>query len=404
MLSERPGLEWRARAYSAAERAKPLLGRGAKLTFEDTWRIAGLATGGLREAGDPYYEQGLRCALAAAHNADLTGAGRRAVSDRLWPGLAKRLKLVRQQRLHREVFQRPLQRPFLVMGLARSGTTHLHRLLALDDRFDALPLWELNDPFPPEDGPDRRRELAWENFGTTADADVDHIHYMDPDTPEECSILQMSQFVSGLFWGAAPLYDYAEWLLELDGALDRKVYSDYRDQLLWMQSQHAGKALALKAPDHTGRIGVIAELIPEAMVVNTVRDPVKVVNSSNSLVYQYHRMTARRIDVRRMSELNLRLVESMWHSHRDGRGPSVIDVRYDDIVQRPIEAVRSIYEFHGVDWPEGHDATLQAYLDANPQRKHGGHTYSSQDFGLTDDGIERRFADYYDYFGVRRER
>lgn len=378
-----------------------MFGRGARLTHDEAWRIAGQATGGLTDAGAPYYEEGLSRVLDAARAADLTAVGRRAVRDRVWPALSKRLLLEREKQRCPDVFEQPLRRPFLIMGLARSGTTHLHRLLAVDERFDGLPLWEMNNPFPPEDGPDRRREVAWENFDAAGRSNVDHIHYIDPDTPEECSILHMSQFVSGLFWGVAPLYDYAEWLIQLDGALDRPLYQDYRDQLLWLQSQHGDRALALKAPDHTGRIGVISELIPEAMIINTVRDPVPVVNSSNSLVYQYHRRTARRLDVARMTDLNVRAIRSMWTSHRDHRVGAVCDVYFDDLVQRPIDVVRAIYEFHGVEWPSGHEARLQSYLESNEAGKYGFHTYRSEDFGLTDAGLRDMFADYYDYFGLQ---
>ena len=228
-------------------------------------------------------------------------------------------------------------------------------------------------------------------------------HFGDPDSPEECTILQMSSFISGLYWGGAPVYDYAEWLLEVGDEFDHQIYTEHRDYLLYLQAQHPDAALALKSPDHTARLATIERLIPEAMVVNTVRDPIAATNSAQSLVHQYHHTTARRLHVRRTADLNLQLIEHEVRSHVAARAECtipVIDVFYDDLVRQPIDVVRAIYDFHDVDWPAGHDARLQTYLDANPAGKHGSHTYRSDDFGLTDDEIRHRFADYYDCFGL----
>jgi LPS sulfotransferase NodH len=404
MLSDRPQQPWRNRAASHYEWAKVRLGRGARLSFAEVHDMATAMTGGLEDAGDPFYEEGLRQLLDATHEADLTAAGRRLIWDSAWPSLARRMRLVDEKQRAPETFAAPLRRPFLVMGQARSGTTHLHRLLSVDERFRGLPAWELNDPFPPHTGPDRRREMAWYWY-ERRDAATDHIHFADPDSPEECSLLQMSHYLSGLYWGLAPVYGYAEWLLDVDHALDTKMYLEHRDYLLWLQAQHPDVALALKAPDHTARLAAIDAVIPEAMVVHTVRDPVASSNSAQSLIYQYHRRSARRIDVARTVEMNLQMIDRQWRDHVAARATctgKVIDVYYDDLVRRPVETVRSIYDFHGVDWPAGHDQRLQAHLAANPRGRFGSHEYRSEDFGLTDRQLAARFADYIDHYGLDR--
>ncbi len=402
MLSDRPQQPLPVRISSAKEWLKVRVGRGAQLTFDDVHAAATIWSGGLDDPGDPYYAEPLRRLLASTRTADLTAAGRRHVWNQVCASLARRMRLVDEQRRSPGIFTAELRRPFLVMGLARSGTTHLHRLLAADARFRGIPAWELSNPFPPRKGADRRRELAWRSYEQRPTSN-DHIHFGDPDSPEECTILMMSSFMSGLYWGAAPLYDYAEWLLELGSDLDEPAYVEHRDYLLYLQSVSPGTALALKSPDHTARLATVARVLPEAMIVNTVRDPVAATNSAQSLVHQYHRQTARRLDVRRTAHLNLSLMEHEVRTHiaaRDASSIPLIDVHYDDLVRRPIDVVRAIYEFHGVDWPTGHEARLQEHLDANPAGKHGAHSYRSEDFGLTDGDIRHRFADYYDYFGV----
>jgi hypothetical protein len=402
MLSSRPRQPGAVRIESAKEWLKVRLGRGAQLSFEDVHAAARIWSGGLDDPGERYYEEPLRRLIDATREADVTAGGRRYVWNQIVASLARRFRLVDEKQRAPHVFAAELRRPFLVMGLARSGTTHLHRLLAVDDRFSGIPAWELANPFPPADGPDRRREMAWTWYEQRR-SDTDNIHFGDPDSPEECTLLLTSSFVSGLYWGGAPLYDYAEWLLEVGTELDERVYADHRDYLLHLQSRPGRSALALKSPDHTARLAAVDRVLPEAMIVHTVRDPVAATNSSQSLVYHYHRRTARRLDVARTANLNLRLIERGLQMHlraRETSTPAIIDVHYHDLVHRPIDVVRSIYEFHGVEWPADHEARLQEHLDANPAGKHGSHTYRSEDFGLTDDEIRHRFADYYDYFGI----
>jgi hypothetical protein len=402
MLSDRPQQPWQVRTASAGEWLKRRVGRGARLTMNEAYQIAAMATGGLDDAGDPYHEEGLRQLLGATRRADLTAGGRRSMRDRLWPSLARRMMMVDEQRRSPEKFAGTLRRPLIVMGPARSGTTLLHRLLAVDDRFRGVPTWELLDPFPPHDAPDRRRAMAWHWF-EQRQSGADHIHYADPDTPEECSLLHMSSFLSGLFWGGAPIYAYAEWMLEVGHDLDLKMYGDYRNYLLFLQTQHPAVAFALKSPEHTGRVAALASQVPEAMLVNTVRDPVATSNSSHSLVYQAHRASARRIDVPRTVEMNLRLIDTTSRAHiaeRERCGVPIIDVYYADLMRAPVDAVRAIYDFHGIEWPDGHEIRLQDHIDANPQAKFGAHRYSSDDFGLTDRQVANRFSDYIDYFGL----
>lgn len=406
MLTERPDRPLPLRIHSAQERLKRLLGRGAKLTMSQVHEIATMATEGLTDAGAPYYREGLEAILRSASGAELTHSGRRRVNDLAWTAVANRMRLVDQQQRHPDRFGQPLRPPFLIMGMARTGTTLLHHLLSLDPAFHGPPLWEMQQPFPPDRGPDERRALSWKYFEqhqARTGGSYNHIHYVEPDDPEECTTIQMAQFVNGIFWAAAPLYGYADWLVERGRQLFDEAYGEYRQVLEILQWQHPDQALALKAPGHTAALGAIDRIVPEAMLVHTVRHPVSWVVSSNSLVYQGHRITARRIDLPRTVETNLQSMELSWSDHRRDRaatGARIIDVRYDDLMADPVGTVRSIYDFHGVDWPDGHEQAIVRHLDRRPQHQHGAHRYSATDFGLTDEAISERFADYIDVFDL----
>jgi hypothetical protein len=406
MLSARPSRPAVLRVADVLERSKNSLGRGGRLTFDQVHHIARQATG-LDDVGDQHYEEPLRVLLESARSDRMTPLGRRVINDMAWSGVAHRMNMADHVRRHPDLDATPLRRPFLVMGMPRTGTTLMHRLLALDPQFEGPPLWQLRRPFPPTgDVSDDRRETAWTEYRATRKYGIsyDHIHYVDPDTPDECALLKLAQLVSILFWARAPVRGFAEWTLERGNDDDDWVYREYRRFLLLLQAQHPGKALALKSPDHTSSLAAIRRIVPEAMVVNTVREPIEWTNSGHSLVYQLHALTSRPVDVAGLAHLNLRMQEDAVRQHLTARQASqhgVIDVKYTHLTERPLETLRSIYEFHEVDWPDGHDVIVKEYLHAWPQGKHGTHRYSGADFGVTDAEVSQRFADYIDVFGLR---
>ena len=404
MLTNRPLKPLKSRLYDIEERLKFMLGRGAQLTFEQIHAIACQATGGLTDGGDAYYEEPLRALLDSARHDDVSLGGRRMINDAAWSALARRFQLVDARKRQPQRFSGTVVKPpFLVTGMARTGTTLLHRLLAVDPDRYGLPKWELYEPFAPADGPDERRQQAWERYENRRSS-LDHIHFSDPGSPEECSVLTLGTFVSGLFWAMAPMYGYIDWARDRGHELDVQVYGDYVDLLRYLQGEHPTAAFALKSPSHVASLGALSDLLPDAMLVHTVRDPLSWLNSGNSLVYQHHRLTSSKMDVERMSETNTALMERSWERHLEQRtdlGSKIIDVYYDDLMERPIEVVRAVYDFHEVAWPDGHEGTLRRYLDEHPRSLHGSHTYSSEDFGLTDGEVLNRFASYTDVFGLR---
>jgi hypothetical protein len=69
--------------------------------------------------------------------------------------LRNRLSLTELLKRHPEIESIPIEKPFIVVGMPRSGTTHLVNLLAADPRRRALPYWESQEPLPiPGNGPD----------------------------------------------------------------------------------------------------------------------------------------------------------------------------------------------------------------------------------------------------------
>ncbi len=222
---------------------------------------------GLDDWGDPNFREALDALLRALEDfRDLTPLGVVTFGNMIRQAFINRLLFVADSSPESE-----LDSPVIITGLPRSGTTALHRLLALDPVFHAPPLWELLDPYSTRK-PDLRRwrTTAQIAFKNRLLPDLDQKHFTRADTPEECTLLLANSLASSLFWDLAPLEGYLEWVQAAD---QRPVYEDYRRQLEILQTRHPGRRLLLKAPAHLGNLAVLHEVVPEAQLIQTHRDP-----------------------------------------------------------------------------------------------------------------------------------
>ncbi len=365
---------------------------------EETVHRAAMTKTGLHDFGNPDYLEGLRRLLISAKtDANLHFVGRIGMHRAIVGSLANRLRLVNKRKQEPGIFEKPLQPPLIVMGMPRSGTTFLHRLLTLDPACRGVPLWEMSRPIGdrPGDEDQRRREIKKEiNLRHRINRDLDRKHYIRFDTPEECFWALGLTFVSRMYWIMAPVFSYTDWYFEQPR--DRK-YQEYRWILQVLQAAAPEHRLALKAPAHTGALAELIRHVPEALIVQTHRDMVSVVNSLNSTFYTTHSMMAKAIDVPRMVDSNIRFLENELQRNVAARrqyADRVCDVQYQQLVADPIGTVRGIYAHYDLPWPETYTSILKEYIENNPKGKHGSHRYRSEDFGYTDGAILERFAEY----------
>ena len=296
---------------------------------------------------------------------------------------------------------RPPRAPLIVCGLPRSGTTLLHRLLELADDAAGLPLWRLIDPIPPRRGPDRR--YARITFGlnrirSLAPVSVDAQHYMRPDLTDECGHLLRASFLGSMGW-QAPAYGWLEWALRQDGGHAYRAWAAFLSRLA-----PPDRRLVLKDPFHAGHLDSIVSLCPEAMIVQTHRDPVEVVPSFHKLCTTMHAVVCATLDRRRSA-----LAQTRWLEHVVARNEAtrpqvprgrLIDVHYQALIADPIGTVERIHGAFGLPFTGSHASRLREYLAANPQRRHGANPYSAEMFGQTADEIAERFRGYRERFGL----
>ena len=359
---------------------------------------------GLTDFGDSYYRESLLRLLESADNdAALHLSGQVALREVIVGSLINRLLLTEACKQTPETFRKPLKSPIIVLGLPRSGTTFLHRLLAMDPAHRAVPWWELARPLPDADSDkqsDRRRQVFQKKLDRRQKLapDFDRKHYTRVDTPEECIWLLANTFLSPLFWAFAPVYGYLDWYKNQDRL---QAYYEYRLLLQVLQEADPTRRLALKSSTHTGAVETLLQTVPGALLIQTHRNPVETSASLVSLFYSVHSRMTERLDVRRMTEAIL-----SFHEHqiarnlaaRDAHPGALFDVYYDRLVADPIGTVRDIYDHYDLAWSEEFAERLNDYLQLNPNGKHGAHRYAPETFGQTGEAISERFAAYIERF------
>ena len=382
-------------------RVGPMVERSGILTTElDPDALCALAVqrSGLTDFGDPSFRPALERLLDSVQtDARLHFLGRRFMHQVVLRALEVRLRLAARAP---EADALPLRPPLVICGLPRSGTTFLHRLLALADDAQALPLWELMEPVAGP-GPDRRRVEAERRMARLARVvphSIDAQHLMRADLPDECGHLFKPAFLSSLLW-MVPATGWLEWMHHQDFG---PAYADYRRLLALLA--RPDRRLVLKDPFHAMHLPALFSAVPDARVVQTHRAPSEVVPSFHKLCLTLHAVFAEDLDLQRIVTANTDWLAHLAQRSVDDRvlvpAGQVLDVDYRDLVRDPVDTCRRIHAHFGLPFDEALEARMQAFVAENGQRKHGPNPYSAEDYGQTTAGIGARFQDYRSTYGL----
>lgn len=374
------------RLLNRASRTARKLGVAPPLDAPSLRRQAERATGLSDWAAEDQriFDEGLStlCAAVDAPPA-LNGLGRLALHLHLLRALSTRLQRIAAGPIHGT-----LRGPVLVVvGLPRSGTTYLHRLLSQAPDARALRLWEVQHPIPPSKGTDRRRARAQRSVSTFARLapEVEAKHSTHVDAPEECFFLLDDALVTPSFPLMFPVEQYRQWR---HAAPVEAAYRSYRSHLLRLAQSTPHHRLVLKAPGHAEHLTAIADVLPEAIFVHTHRDPVVTVPSRASLVASFHRQFTDHLDLHAVGRSCLDDATHLLRGSRRGRarlpGHRLIDVEYADLIDDPVATVSRIHAAAGLPMPPVFHRSLQASSKTVSRPRH---IYSAADFGLSNQAI-----------------
>ena len=364
---------------------------------------------GLEDFGTGLAWEGL-CVLARSveEEGGLHPFGRRLVFESLVKSAADRLRLIDYLKKHPEVNQDEIRRPLLVTGFPRTGTTLLHNLLAQDPQARPLMAWEAASPVPSNynkpDTPDRRQSDLRRNCRAIRflAPELEKLHALHFDRPEECAVFLRNSFLFNPFTTYPP--SYAEWLDDQQPEARKESYQFYLSQLRVVQREGPKGHFALKAPAHFPALEAYFEVLADAAVVRTHRDPVQFVPSACSLYAISGCVRSDKVGADRLGPETLQRFEITQQEvlDSDDRLPDkqVLDVRYTDLVKAPLETVQRIYEYHGLAFSDEMEERISCWLRENPQHKHGRHRYTAGQFALKNEQIRDVLKPYCERFGV----
>jgi hypothetical protein len=404
---------WPIRAINGLMRAVQPLGR-ARLDAEGLLADAQRATG-LADFGDPRFREALqRLCLALEQQADMNPLGRWLTRVSMLRLLKHRLWAEQLFKQHPEILQREIKAPVVIVGLARSGTTRLHRLLAADPGFLHLSSWESVNPVPwPGSFAARERGEPDPRIASIEGA-LKAVLYLGPQiaavhplqahaAEEELGLLQHA-FSSQLFEIMAPIPAFAEWL----AANDQTYAYEYMARLLrlvsWWRGDDPAGTWVLKTPQHMQDLDALLNVFPDARLLCPHRDPVKVVGSVcstawNALVRDSDVLDPHWVgaDWLQKTERMLRKTDAIRAGLPAGQQ---LDILYENISRDWRGEMQRIYDFLGRDLSPQALTGMQDWLDSNSQHQHGSHKYALSDFGLEAAEVERRLHWYRERYAI----
>ncbi|HBG04426.1 MAG TPA: sulfotransferase [Geobacter sp.] len=365
---------------------------------------------GFDDFGDPSFLEPLGILLRSfEEDARLNLIGRITVHCEMVRVLSNRLCMQADRVLYPRIAQESIRQPIFITGLPRSGTTFLHGVLSRDPACRAPEVWEVMHPSPPPetagytDDPRIERTRRELSFLDILMPDFDKCHTIDATLPQECIAMTDHSFLSYLFESMYYVTSYRRWH---DAQDKRPAYEYHRRFLQQLQWRCPGEHWVLKAPSHLMALKSLFQVYPDAQIVMTHRDPLKVLPSCASFARVLRAPFTGPIDLkllgaevsRRWAD-SARLVTRLRSEQKELRG-RFFDVSYPELILDPMAVVRGIYRhFNRELTAEAKDA-MQLFIASHPQAKAGTHRYSLQQFGLDPAAERRNFQEYMDYFGV----
>lgn len=402
--------------YTDAQRAVLAAGERLEVTFdEDAMLAEAVRRTGLDDFGADDFRGRLRIWLQALdEDENANNIGRIGAYNDVMRYLVARLRVEDVIRRHPEILDEEIRRPIVIVGLPRSGTTHLLNLISADDRLRSMPYWESLEPVPmPGEGPghdglDPRYLRARQHFERT-DGLLPHVramHHMTPEHVHEEIELQAIDFSSYVL----------EWIARVPRLRDHYLSQDqtpsyaYMKKVLKVLQWHRRKQRwVLKSPQHLEQLGPLLATFPDATFAVTARDPVSVIASTITMEAYASRIRCKRINLDEIAaywidRIHTLLSRCVRDRDRLPAGQS-LDVPFHEFMADDLAMVERITALADHPLTDAARARLARYLEANPRGRYGRVRYDLRgDFGIDPDALRERFRFYFDRFPIRAER
>ena len=364
---------------------------------------------GWKDFGAAEYLPGLeQYTRSLDHSARLSAQGEVMIVQGIVGHLRGRLYSEHYRKLHPEYARQGITRPLFIIGLPRSGTTALHKILTADPQHQGLEYWLGQTPMP------RPRRALWASlpeyeqcraglaqFAQMA-PEMMAIHEMAVDEADECRLLLLQSFANVTLQSNARVPEYEQWLYTADFA---PVYERYRDNLRLVGLGNEARWI-LKDPSHLWAPGALLQAFPDACIVQTHREPRELIPSVSSLVYNSRRLMEPKLAKREVGQQQLhqwaRVLNNLAALRREHPQLPIHDVHMQDLQRDPMSCIEGIYRRFEMPFDQHSRAAVQRWTESRPAARNPVHRYSAEEFGLDDATIERAFEEYIHGYLPRR--
>ncbi|MGF0316049.1 sulfotransferase family protein [Nocardia fluminea] len=293
----------------------------------------------------------------------------------------------------------PVTQPIFVTGLPRTGTTALHRLLAADPANQGLEMWltDFPQPRPPReswaDNPAYAQIDAGLRQHQVQNPEFMGLHYMSASDVEECWQLLRQSGMSYSYGCLAYIPGYTQWLSGQDWT---PAYARHRRnlQLIGMNDT---RRWVLKNPSHLFCLDALLANYPDAIVIQTHRDPATIIPSVCSLNEHATRGWSTVFTGDTIGRTQLDLWSRGLHEFTAARTrhpeATFIDIDFDDLRTDPLGVVDRVYARTGADLtPEARTAITALDNESRTGARKPTHHYSLADYGLTENMVAESFG------------
>jgi hypothetical protein len=372
---------------------------------------ASLETGLSDFGGESFRARLALLTRAFREEGDLSPMGLVSVHAMLVNWMKNRLLLEELLRRHPEISQVRVERPIVIVGMPRSGTTHLHNLMSVDPAIRTLPYWEALEPLLPDSerplagAPDPRRERCMKALAETQQL-IPHfraMHDVDADGVEEEFMLLLMDLATNVIETLSLMPSYRDWYRRTDQTAHYLYLKRALGALQWVR----GGRWLLKCQQHLEQMQPAINVFPDATFIFTHRDPVAVIASAVTMIAYRARLFDRRVDPVRIGAYWVSrfedLLRGVVRDHSLAPPSRTLHVHFKAFMDDEIGTVESIYACARQPFTPSVADGMRQYLDSHARGRFGRIVYDLSDFDLDEAELRDRFRFYTDHFGVDRE-
>ena len=335
--------------------------------------------------------------------------------------LRNNAELAHERRQHPEIEREEVVRPVFIVGINRTGTTYLHRLMSRDPRFWFLRLYELAEPVlwtgeyatvAGSPGDPRRAQMQGILEASDILSAVEGVHHFDVDEPEEDFPIFRMAFSAWVSVARFHIPAYGRWLAANGSgdayAYHRRIIQQFSWQRRHREPGHQGQWL-FKMPFHLMELEALIKTYPDALFIQTHREPPQFMGSWNSLVERIRSLTSAPLPANEFGAEQLAFMSNMVDRavHFRETHPELehrwMDVNYLDLVEQPLAVIRSIYKRFGWSIEQGAIDAMEEWRSrqAGQRRRENRHRYDLEDYGLTAEEVNAEFERYREFISSR---